>query len=71
MFEGMGKMLIFFGLILVAIGVFILLGGKLGFGRLPGDIYINKGNVVFYFPIVTTILLSLILTVILNLLFRR
>lgn len=71
MFEGMGKMLIFFGLILVAIGVFILLGGKLGLGRLPGDIYINKGNVVFYFPIVTTILLSLILTVILNLFFRR
>jgi len=64
-----------FGKILVSIGLFItLLGivlfglGKLfNIGRLPGDIFYQKGNFTFYFPIVTSIVLSIILTIILNL----
>ncbi|MCL6638897.1 MAG: DUF2905 family protein [Firmicutes bacterium] len=70
--ESFGRMILFFGLFLVALGGLLLLGGKLfGLGRLPGDIFIQKGNFSFYFPVVTSILLSLLLTVILNLFFRR
>lgn len=68
----MGKMLIFFGLLMALIGGILLLAGKLpGIGRLPGDIFIQRGNFTFYFPVVTSILLSILLTVILNVIFRR
>lgn len=40
-------------------------------GRLPGDIYFRKGNTSFYFPLATSIIVSLLLTIILNLIFRR
>lgn len=64
-------MILFFGLFLAVIGGIMLVGGKLfGLGRLPGDIYIQRGNFSFYFPVVTSIVLSILLTVILNL-FRR
>ncbi|MDK2823832.1 MAG: hypothetical protein PWQ67_2351 [Clostridia bacterium] len=64
-----------FGKILISIGLFIVLLGFILFGlsklfnigRLPGDIYYQKGNFTFYFPIVTSILISIILTIILNL----
>ncbi|HAG07901.1 MAG TPA: DUF2905 domain-containing protein, partial [Peptococcaceae bacterium] len=42
-----------------------------GIGRLPGDIVIRKGNFTFYFPLVTSIILSIVLTLLLNVLFRR
>ncbi|WP_026487492.1 DUF2905 domain-containing protein [Caldanaerobius polysaccharolyticus] len=71
MYEGFGKSLIFIGVIFIALGVIFLVGRKLGFGALPGDILIRKGNFTFYFPVVSGILLSIILTVILNLIFRR
>ncbi|NLY42711.1 MAG: DUF2905 domain-containing protein [Clostridiaceae bacterium] len=64
--SSMGKMLIMFGVILIIVGVLFLLGGKIGIGRLPGDIAIKKGNFSFYFPIVTCIIISIIMTVILN-----
>ncbi|AEF94102.1 hypothetical protein Desca_1242 [Desulfotomaculum nigrificans CO-1-SRB] len=68
----MGKMLIFFGLFMALIGGILLLAGKLpGIGRLPGDIFVQRGNFTFYFPVVTSILLSILLTVILNVIFRR
>ncbi|AEG60624.1 DUF2905 domain-containing protein [Desulforamulus ruminis] len=68
----LAKMLIFFGLMLVILGGILLLAGKIpGLGRLPGDIFVQKGNFTFYFPLVTSILLSLLLTVILNLFLRR
>ncbi len=71
-FDGFGKMLVVFGLILVAAGLFIWLGGQwFNLGRLPGDIYVKRGNFTFYFPLVTSIIVSLLLTVILNLLSRR
>ncbi len=70
-FQQTGKLLIIFGLILVALGGLFMLGDKIPFlGRLPGDIHIQKGTFNFYFPVVTCIIISIILTIILNL-FRR
>lgn len=68
----LGKILLGMGLFLVLMGLVVLLMGKLfSIGRLPGDIYIQKGNFTFYFPLVSSLLLSLILTIVLNLFFRR
>ncbi|MCM8785401.1 MAG: DUF2905 domain-containing protein [Candidatus Omnitrophica bacterium] len=66
-----GKILIIIGVLLILIGYVIYKGMKLPIGRLPGDIFIKRENFVFYFPIVSTILISIILTLILSLLFRR
>jgi len=63
-------MLIFMGAILILIGVLFSVGSKIGLGRLPGDIVYQKGNFTFYFPIMTSLLLSLFLTLIFWL-FRR
>ncbi|HEY2989989.1 MAG TPA: DUF2905 domain-containing protein [Candidatus Binatia bacterium] len=66
-----GKTLIIFGIVLVVLGVLFSLGSKIPWlGRLPGDIYIHRGNFTFYFPLATCILLSLIITLVLYL-FRR
>jgi len=66
------KILIFFGLILILLGFFFILIEKIPYlGKLPGDIYIKKGNFVFYFPLATSIILSILLTIILNLISRR
>ncbi|HAA81382.1 MAG: Uncharacterized protein XD65_0611 [Caldanaerobacter subterraneus] len=70
MFDIFGKMLIFMGAILILIGVLFSVGSKIGLGRLPGDIVYQKGNFTFYFPIMTSLLLSLFLTLIFWL-FRR
>lgn len=66
-------MLIVLGLIVAALGVIISLGERLPvrFGRLPGDIVVRGKHTVFYFPIVTSILLSIVLTLILWLFNRR
>lgn len=67
-----GKILIAFGVFSIILGGILLLAEKIpGIGKLPGDIYIQKGNFTFYFPIVTSIVLSIILSIILNLFFRR
>jgi hypothetical protein len=60
----MSRTLIIFGLILVIIGVLWPWIQKLNLGRLPGDIVIEKENMRFYFPIVTSIIISLLLTLI-------
>jgi hypothetical protein len=65
-----GKLLIIIGIILVIVGGIFLLGQKMGIGKLPGDIYIQKGNFTFFFPVVTCIIISLILTLI-AMIFRR
>lgn len=71
MWDSLGKMILLFGVFLVVVGGLMLVGGKLfGLGRLPGDIFIQRGNFSFYFPVVTSIVLSILLTIILNL-FRR
>jgi len=66
-----GKFLIFIGAILILLGLFLSISSKLPFGRLPGDIIIKKDNFTFYFPLATSILLSIILTVILYFLNKR
>jgi len=68
----MGKFLVFAGIVLVAAGLFFMFGSKfLPLGRLPGDITIRRENFSFYFPIVTCIVISILLTLILNFFFRR
>jgi len=61
-----GKMLLFFGAVLVAIGLVLVLLGRtnLPIGRLPGDIVYRGKNSTFYFPLVTSILLSVVLSLI-------
>ncbi len=67
-----GKTLIMFGLVLILTGVvFQLLGKVPGIGRLPGDIYIRKGSFTFYFPVVTSLALSLFLSLMLSFFWRR
>jgi DUF2905 family protein len=67
-----GKLLIIVGGFVVVIGLFLTFGLRIPFlGKLPGDISIDRGNVHFYFPIATGLLLSVVLTLLLNLFFRN
>ena len=67
-----GKLLIIVGGVILVVGLFLTLGFRIPYlGRLPGDISINRGNVHFYFPIVTSLLLSVLLTLVLSVFFRR
>ena len=67
----LGKILIVLGLGIVVLGLLLTFAGRIPFlGRLPGDIVYRKGNFTFYFPLATSILLSIILTL-LFWLFRR
>jgi hypothetical protein len=67
-----GRFLIILGIVISAVGGILLLSGKIPwFGRLPGDIIIQKKNFSFYFPLATSILLSVILTFIFWLIRRR
>lgn len=60
----LGKLLLVLGVLLAAVGAFLVLGARLPFrlGRLPGDIVYSGRHTTFYFPIVTCILLSVLLT---------
>ena len=61
--QEIGKTLITFGVILIAVGTLLVFANKVPFiGRLPGDIYIKKENFSFYFPLTTSILISIILS---------
>jgi len=64
----MGKVLVLVGLIITAIGLLVMMG--VPFGRLPGDVVLRRGSFTFHFPIVTSIVLSLLLTLVLILLRR-
>lgn len=69
--ESFGKLLILFGILLVALGFVLTVGAKIPWlGQLPGDIYIRRENFSFYFPLTTCLILSLIITLVLYL-FRR
>jgi hypothetical protein len=68
---GLGKVLIVVGLGIVAMGVVFLIAGRFGLPRLPGDIVIERKNFVFHAPIGLMILLSVVLTILLNLFARR
>ena len=70
--SSLGRSLILIGLLIAGLGFLFTLGGKLPwFGRLPGDIVIQKKNFTFYFPVVTCIVVSILLSFLLNLFFRR
>jgi uncharacterized protein HemY len=66
----LGKILVFIGVGIVVLGLIIWLGGKLGLplGKLPGDVHIQKGKMSVYFPVITCILVSVGLTILINLL---
>jgi len=63
-----GRLLVLLGLGIAALGVLIILGVPIG--RLPGDFYVRRGSFSFYFPLATSIILSILLTLLFAL-FRR
>ncbi len=69
--EGLGKLLIGGALVLLVLGVTFLLLGRFGLDRLPGDLVFRRGNFTLYAPIGLMILVSVVLTILLNLFFRR
>ena len=70
--DNIARFLVIGGIILILIGGGVYLASRLGipFGSLPGDIRIERGNGFFYFPVVTSCLLSIVLTVVLNIIIR-
>ena len=70
--EGLGRLLILAGAMAIAVGLGLLFLPRIPWlGRLPGDIVVQRERVTFYFPIVTSIVVSIVLTILLNLFFRR
>lgn len=69
--QDVGRMFIVMGLMLVAVGVLLTLGNRFPLGRLPGDIVVRGKNSVFYFPIVTCVIVSAVLSLVMWLLSRR
>ncbi len=70
-FGALGKMLILLGVFIILMGLLLLVGEKIPWmGRLPGDIIVRKKNFTFYFPLATSILISIILTLLFTL-FRK
>ena len=70
-FGAFGKVLILLGVFIILMGLLLVLGGKIPWvGRLPGDILIKREKFTFYFPITTSILISIILTLLFAL-FRK
>ncbi|MEK6712505.1 MAG: DUF2905 domain-containing protein [Nitrospinota bacterium] len=71
-FGNFGRMLILFGVLLVVLGLVLTLAPRVPFlGNLPGDLHLKGKNWSFHFPIVTSIVVSVALTILLNLFFRR
>jgi len=70
---GMGRLLVVAGFLLAAVGVLLMLGDKLPFriGRLPGDIVWKGKNSTFYFPLMTSIVVSVVLSLVMWLIGRR
>jgi len=70
--QDLGRVLILVGAAVVLFGLVLVFAPRVPWlGRLPGDIFIRRGTFTFYFPLVTCIVVSVVLTVILNLFFRR
>ena len=69
--ESLGKLLMLMGAILLGLGALFTLAGRIGWlGKLPGDFRFERDGFSFYFPLATSLLLSILLTLIINL-FRR
>jgi len=71
--SSLGRTLIVIGAVIMAVGLLVTFGGRLPFriGRLPGDILIKGKHSVFYFPLATSLLVSLLLSLVLWLANRR
>jgi hypothetical protein len=74
--SSLGKWIILFGLAIVVVGLVVWIAGKVGvpFGSLPGDLRVERPGFSFSFPVVTCIVISIVLTALLNLImwfFRR
>lgn len=68
----LGRILVVLGVVIAVVGVALILFQRVPWlGRLPGDIHVQRGNWTFYFPLGTSILLSLVLTLVLWLIGRR
>lgn len=61
----MAKFLIIAGLVMIGVGVLWLVGERFGLGRLPGDIVVERGNFRFYFPLATSLILSVVISLLL------
>ncbi|MFQ6027985.1 MAG: DUF2905 domain-containing protein [Dehalococcoidia bacterium] len=69
--SGLGRLIIIFGVLLVVLGIVLVLAGKIPFlGRLPGDFVLRRDGFTLVAPIATMILISLVLTILVNLLLR-
>lgn len=67
----LGRILIFFGIALIVLGAIFLLGPRVPFlGRLPGDILIRRDHTTLYFPLATCLVLSLVISILLNIFWR-
>ncbi len=69
--EGIGKLLIGGAVVLLVLGAILLLLSRFGLDRLPGDLVFRRGNFTIYAPIGLMIVVSVVLTILLNLFFRR
>ncbi|MGA9048417.1 MAG: DUF2905 domain-containing protein [Dehalococcoidia bacterium] len=64
---GLGKIILIFGGVIIVVGLLFIFAQQIPFfGKLPGDIFIKKDNFSFYFPIVTFIIISIVLTIVIN-----
>ena len=70
-FESIGKLLVAGAVVLLVLGGLFVLLGRFGVERLPGDLVFKRGNLTVYFPIGLMILLSVVGTIVLNIVFRR
>ncbi|QGM94749.1 DUF2905 domain-containing protein [Methylocystis rosea] len=61
----MAKFLIIAGLVMVGLGILWMVGERFGLGRLPGDIVVESGNFKFYFPLATSLILSVVVSLLL------
>ena len=66
----LGKLLLITGVAIAALGGLFMVGARLGLGRLPGDISTRGSSVSFFFPVVTCLLISAVLTIVLNIILR-
>ena len=67
----LGRLLVVVGLLVAGVGLVLLAGGRFPLGRLPGDISGSRGGVSFYLPLGTSLVLSVLLTIVVNVFLRR
>ena len=68
--SSLGKLLLVFAVVLGVVGLLLIIMGYVPFlGKLPGDLVVRRGGVTFFFPIATSIILSVVLTALINLIF--